>query len=353
MTKRINGIQQLGVGVTDIQEGFTWYKKYFGMDIKMFEEAAMAELMLPHTEGLPRERHAILAMNMQGGGGFEVWQHTGKKPTPPKFEIQIGDLGICIGKVKSLDIQKTFEKFKEWKLDILTQIEKDPSGNEHFYIKDLYGNIWDIVYDAYVFKKVKSVTGGIFGTVIGVKNMEESLKLYQDLLDYDTLVYDVTDKFSDWAAVPGGDNTYRRVLLKHSQTRMGSFSPLLGPSCVELVQVMDRTPRDIFENRIWGDPGFIHLCYDINGIDELREEAKAKGFPFTVDSAKDMLTFDMGAAAGNFAYIKAPEGTLIEFVETHKIPLLKKIGWYLDLRKRGEKPLPNYMFSLFGLMRVK
>jgi catechol 2,3-dioxygenase-like lactoylglutathione lyase family enzyme len=353
MAKRINGIQQLGVGVTDIQEGFTWYKKYFGMDIKMFEDAAMAELMLPHTEGLPRERHAILAMNMQGGGGFEVWQHTGKKPTPPKFDIQIGDLGISIGKVKSLDIRKTFEKFNEWKLEILTQIVKDPSGNEHFYIKDLYGNIWDIVYDPYVLKNVKSVTGGVFGTVIGVKNMEESLKLYQDLLDYDNIVYDVTDKFSDWAGLPGGDNTYRRILLKHSQTRKGSFSPLLGPSCIELVQVLDRVPRDIFEDRIWGDPGFIHLCYDINGIDELREEAKAKGFPFTVDSANDMLSFDMGEAAGNFAYIKAPEGTLIEFVETHKIPLFKKIGWYLDLRKRGEKPLPNYMFSLFGLMRVK
>lgn len=353
MTKRINGIQQLGVGVTDVQEGFTWYKKYFGMDIKMFEEAAMAELMLPHTDGKPRERHAILALNMEGGGGFEVWQHTGKNPTPQKFEVQIGDLGISIGKVKSKDIRKTFEKFKEWNLNIITEIAKDPSGNEHFYLKDLYGNIWDIVYDSYAFKKVKSVTGGIFGTVIGVKNMEESLKLYQDLLDYDTVVYDKTGKFTDWAGVPGSDNTYRRILLKHSKKRSGSFSPLLGPSCVELVQVLDRVPRDVFESRIWGDPGFIHLCFDINGMDELRDEAKKKGFPFTVDSANSMNTFDMGEAAGNFAYIQAPEGTLIEFVETHKIPLFKKIGWYLDLRKRGEKPLPNYMFSLFGLMRVK
>lgn len=353
MAKRLNGIQQLGVGVIDVQEGFTWYKKHFGMDIKMFEEAAMAELMLPHTNGLPRERHAILALNMQGGGGFEVWQHTGKKPTPQTFEVQIGDLGISIGKVKSMDIQKTFEKFNECKLEILTQIVKDPSGIENFYIKDLYGNIWNIVYDPYVFKKVKSVTGGIFGTVIGVKNMEESLKLYQDLLNYDTIVYDITDKFNDWAGVPGGDNTYRRILLKHSQTRSGSFSPLFGPSCIELVQVIDRVPRDVFENRIWGDPGFIHLCFDINGMDELREEAKAKGFPFTVDSANAMSSFDMGEAAGNFSYIKAPEGTLIEFVETHKIPLIKKIGLSLDLRKRGEKPLPNYIFSLFGLMRVK
>jgi len=101
MAKRINGIQQLGVGVMDVQEGFRWYRETFGMDIKMFEEAATAELMLPHTENKTRERHAILALNMQGGGGFEIWQHTGKKPSPQNFEIQLGDLGICVGKLKS------------------------------------------------------------------------------------------------------------------------------------------------------------------------------------------------------------------------------------------------------------
>lgn len=32
MPKQINGIQQLGVGVTDIREAFDWYRKNFGMD---------------------------------------------------------------------------------------------------------------------------------------------------------------------------------------------------------------------------------------------------------------------------------------------------------------------------------
>ena len=114
MAKKINGIQQLGVGVTNVHEGFKWFRTYFGMDIKMFEEAAIAELMLPHTGGQVRERHAILALNLQGGGGFEIWQHTGKKPELPIFEIQIGDLGICIGKLKSSNIHKTYEQFKKW-----------------------------------------------------------------------------------------------------------------------------------------------------------------------------------------------------------------------------------------------
>jgi len=353
MAKQINGIQQLGVGVTNIHEAFIWYRRYFGMDIKMFDEAAMAELMLPHTEGKVRERHAILALNLQGGGGFEIWQHTGKKPEMPVFDILLGDLGIFIGKLKSADIEKTFEQYKKWDLNLLTDIILDPAGNKHFYLKDLYGNIWEIVYEPTVLKKQKSVNGGIYGAVIGVRDLDKSIRVYRQILGYDVVVYDETGRFSDISGVPGSENNFRRVLLKHSAIRNGAFSPLLGPSCIELVQVLDRNPRDIYEGRLWGDPGFIHLCFDIDGMDELRNEVKELGFPFTVDSAKEMNTFDMGEAAGSFSYIQAPEGTLIEFVETHKIPLVKKLGWSLDLTKRKAGPLPNWMFSLFAVMRVK
>lgn len=353
MAKRINGIQQLGVGVPNVKEGFDWFRKFFGMDIKMFEEAAMAELMLPHTAGKPRERHAILALNMQGGGGFEIWQHTGKTPEMPKFEVQLGDLGICAGKLKSANVKKAYEKFSDWNLEVLSHIDKNPAGEAHFFVKDLYGNIWEICEEPFVFQQEKSVNGGIYGATIGVKDIDESLKVYRDILGYDMVVYDKTDKFDDWAGVAGSNNTYRRVLLRHTEQHNGAFSPMFGPSCIELLQVQDRDARDVLEGRIWGDPGFIHLCFDINGMDDLREEVKAKGFPFTVDSATAMDSFDMGEAAGNFAYIQAPEGTLIEFVETHKIPIVKSIGWYLNLQKRKDSPLPKWLFKMFGLARVK
>ncbi|MDY0103963.1 MAG: VOC family protein [Lentimicrobium sp.] len=353
MSARINGIQQLGVGVFNIHEAFAWYRKYFGMDIKMFEEAAMAELMLPHTEGEPRERHAILALNLHGGGGFEIWQHTGKVPQVSSFQVALGDLGICIGKLKSADVHKTYRQFKQWNLNILTEISSTPEGTPHFYLKDVYDNIWEICYEADVLRKQKSVNGGIYGVTVGVANLEESLPVYQKLLNYDTIVYDKVDLFQDWQGVPGSDKKCRRMLLRSSVKANGAFSPMLGPSCIELVQQIEGSPRPIYEGRLWGDPGFIHICFDINGMDDLREKVNDSGFPFTVDSARDMDTFDMGEAAGSFAYIQAPEGTLIEFVETHKIPLVRKLNWFLDLTKRKDGPLPLWMFRLFGLMRVK
>ncbi len=354
MSSKINGIQQLGVGVENFHEAWKWYREHFSMDIKMFEEEATAELMLAHTGGKPRTRHAVLALNMQGGGGFEIWQHTGKKPEPCPFEIQLGDLGINIGKIKTANVKAAFNQFSKSGLNLLDAVHPDPIENKHFYLKDIYGNMWEVINDENIFrKKEKSVSGGILGAVIGVKKMEDSMKVYQEILGYDQIVYDKTGTFNDFKGIPGGKNKFRRILLKHSDVKSGAFSPFFGQSVIELVQVLDREPRNIYEGRIWGDPGFIHICFDINGMDGFREKTKGLGHPFTVDSARAMDTFDMGEAAGNFAYIQAPEGTLIEFVETHKIPLLKKLGWYIDFRKRGNHPLPNWMLKMFRFMRVK
>jgi len=201
------------------------------------------------------------------------------------------------------------------------------------------------------FLKVPTPTGGIEGAIIGVSDIEKSRSVYSDILGYDEVVYDQEDSFSDLKDLEGGKNKYRRVLLKHTKPRKGPFSQMLGSSVLELVEVKDRTPKKIFDGRFWGDLGFIHLCFDIIGMREMRVLCESKGFKFTVDSSE---SFDMGEAAGHFSYIEDPDGTLIEFVETHKIPILKKIGWYLDLTTRSpEKPLPKWMLRSLKFNRVK
>jgi catechol 2,3-dioxygenase-like lactoylglutathione lyase family enzyme len=352
MASIISGIQQMGVGVSDLHEAWTWYRQNFGMDIKVFEDEAVAELMLPHTDGQPRKRTAALAMNMQGGGGFEIWQHTGKTPEPCSFQVLLGDLGINIAKVKSTSVRRAYKDFADKHLDLLTQVVSDPSGNEHFFVKDLYGNIFQVVKEANIFKEEKSVNGGIYGAIIGVTDIEKAKVVYCDILGYDQVVFDKEDNFEDLKGIPGGEEKIRRVLLKHSKERMGPFSKLFGPSQIELVSVKSREPRKIYEGRIWGDPGYIHLCFDIQGMDQLREKCAEKGFPFTVDSGAS--SFDMGVAAGHFAYIEDPDGTLIEFVETHRLPIIEKIGWYMNLQNRKVgKRLPDWMVKTLSWGRIK
>ena len=355
--KMISGIQQIGVGVTNIYEAWKWYIPHFGMDVRMFEEKATAEYMLRYTDGEPRERHAALAVNMLGGGGFEIWQHTERTPVAPTFELKMGDLGIFAGKVKSPNIQAAYKKLSK-EANTLTGIVKDPAGRDTFYVKDPFNNIWQIVEEAkYFMKQPKKYTGGSYGAIIGTSHPERAIKLYSGVLGYDIVVYDKEETFEDLKGLPGGSGKFRRILLQHSEVRKGPFSKLFGPTEIELVQVLDRKAEKIFKNRIWGDLGFIHICFDILGMKALKEECDQKGFPFTVDSDvhPEGKPFDIGEAAGHFAYVEDPDGTLIEFVETHKIPVSKRLGWYINLGKRKDvtKPLPNWIVKMVRFMKVK
>ena len=71
----ISGIQQIGVGTTNIIESWKWYAEHLNIDIRILEDDTVAERMLPYTGNAAQKRHAAIAVNLQGGGGFEIWQY--------------------------------------------------------------------------------------------------------------------------------------------------------------------------------------------------------------------------------------------------------------------------------------
>jgi catechol 2,3-dioxygenase-like lactoylglutathione lyase family enzyme len=346
----ISGIQQMGIGIPNVHEAWKWYRDNFNMDVPVFEEAATADLMLPYTGGKPHDRHAILALNMLGGGGFEIWQYTSRTPQPANFQPKLGDLGLFICKMKCRNADDAFNNFDQ-AYRVSEQVETDPSGTKHFYVKDPYGNLFQIIEATNWFSNRKDNIGGVYGSVIGVTDIEKSKKFYSHILGYDNVVWEGSGNFDDLGSLYNGDQEFNRAILSHSKPRVGGFSRLLGETQIELVQLKSGDVQQIFKDRFWGDLGFIHLCFDIIGMEALKTECEQFGCSFTVDSAN---SFDMGEAAGHFSYIEDPDGTLIEFVETHKIPIVKKIGWYLDLRKRdASKALPNWMLKSLALNRKK
>jgi len=339
----------MGIGVSDVHEAWNWYNRAFGMDIPVFEEAATAALMLPYTGGKPHDRHAILAMNLRGGGGFEIWQYTSRTPEGPRFEIKAGDLGIYMAKIKTSDIRKAFSHMIDCGASLLSEPRQSINGQQHFYVKDPYGNLFEIIEQKDWFSSGPGFFGGCCGAVIGVSDIERSKLFYRTILGYDKITGETEVVDDEWKNIPGGDKKFRRVVLTHEYERKGPFSKLLGATSIELIQAFDYEPNKIFERRYWGDLGYIHLCFDIQGMPEMKLLCEQFGHPFTVDSSD---SFDMGEAAGHFSYIEDPDGTLIEFVETHKIPILKKLGWYLNLRDRDpEKALPNWMLKALRFSR--
>ena len=347
----IAGIQQVGIGIAKVHDTWKWYREHFNFNVPIFDEAAEAKLMLPYTGGKPQMRHAILALNLRGGGGLEIWQFTERQPQPPKFQPQLGDLGIFIMKIKSSDVAATHDFLRGKNADLLTEVSADLAGQPHFFLRDPHGNLLEVVeaHEWFQNGQKRAPMGGVLGCTIGVSDMEKSLRFYREVLGFDRVVFDEENTFGDFAPMNGGHAAFRRVLLRHSEPRAGAFSRLLGSNEIELVEVKGRKPRKIFEDRMWGDLGYIHLCFDITGMAAMEKRCEKLGHPFTVDSG----SFDMGEAAGHFSYIEDPDGTLIEFVETLKVPLIKKIGWYLDLRKRPKgKTLPDWMLKTLNWGKV-
>jgi catechol 2,3-dioxygenase-like lactoylglutathione lyase family enzyme len=346
MNELISGIQQVGIGVPDANEAWKWYRRTFGLNVPVFDDVADAKLMTRYTQGEVRSRHAIMALNMAGGGGTEIWQYKSRVPVEADFKPQIGDLGIFAVKIKCRDVDTFHSQTQN-----PSSLSKSPENLNYFWIQDPRGNQLQVVPDNSWFKPNGHLSGGVCGAIIGVSDIDKAIKLYADTLTINEVVYDKTDVFDDFFSLESGNQRYRRVLLRKKLGKEGAFSKLLGNIEIELVQALDRSPRKIFENRDWGDAGFIHLCFDALNMDALKSKCQQNGFPFTVDSGN---TFDMGEAGGRFSYIEDPDGTLIEFVETHKVPILKRFNWYLNLKKRKtKKPLPDWMVSTLGWSKVK
>jgi catechol 2,3-dioxygenase-like lactoylglutathione lyase family enzyme len=350
--KIIYGIQQIGVGVSDANAAFNWYGKIIGADLLIFDDDNTATFMHPYMGGNPHKKRAILSANIQGGGGFELWQYLDRTPAHPAEEISLGDLGIYAIKIKTKNINSAYESIKSKGAKILCEIQIDPAGTSFFFIEDPYGNKLQIIsYDNFFTDNANYSTGGIMGCVIGVSNIEEARRLYSSVLGYNKVIYDTTEKFSDLSFLKGGKNEFRRVLLACDQVKTGGMSPLFGTSQIELVEVKNFEPKKIFQNRFWGDIGFIHLCFDIRGMESLRAECDKNGFPFTIDS---LGAFKMGEASGHWCYTEDPDGTLIEFVETFRLPIIKRFNWNLDLQKRDpHKSLPKWVLRSLSLNRKK
>lgn len=337
----LSGIQQIGIGVTDAEKAMHLYKLLFGMDVLIFDDVAKASLMTQYTGHKIYNRRAILTMNLQGGGGIEIWQFLDRSPLKSNT-IKLGDLGIYAAIIKSNDVKKSHLRLQNIDSITVSDIEICQSGSSFFWVNDSE-NLFKIISQNDWFQRGNHDLGGIVGSVIGVSNMSQSLHFYQEVLGLDIVLYDYE--------MHENNASYRKVGLKKNATGKGAFNKLLGNVTIELVQLLDGNPVKIYQNRFWGDCGFIHLCFDVLDMDALKNHAENNNYKFSVDSNQ---TFAMDHSSGRFCYIEDPDGTLIELVETHKIPILKKIGWYLDLRKRNkERPLPDWIIKMLSLSKVK
>lgn len=352
MSYTIHGIQHLGVGVPEHAKAWKWYRKFFGLNVPFFNDEADAALMTIYTDGEVISKRAAMVLNLKGGCAMEIVRPSTFKATHASVDHQLGDFGIYMGWVKSPDVKKTYDFFKQNEVKLLTDIMTMPNGWETFYLEDLNGLIYQIIPGNKFFSKTKHVTGGTAGCSIGVSDIDKSMDFY-NVLGYDKVVYDVSGTFEDWSAIPGGSSSYRRVLLTQANPSTGGFSQLIGDSYIELIQdLSERKPVKIYEGRKWGDIGFVHLGFDVRNMKAIGKKLESIGHGFTCDT-EDVLSMGESTKV-HCTYCEDPDGTLIEMIEVYKIPILEKLGVYLNIEKRKHsKPHPKLMLKALNFVKVK
>jgi hypothetical protein len=105
---------------------------------------------------------AILTMNLQGGGGFELWQFLDRVPSKVNT-VNLGDIGIFAAIIKSADIYKSHQRLSNISGLNTSKLNICESGIHYFYVTDSQDNTFKIVPSDDWFQKDKHDLGGVIG----------------------------------------------------------------------------------------------------------------------------------------------------------------------------------------------
>ena len=151
--------------------------------------------MTRYTRSVVEEREAMLAINLYGGGGFEIWQYTSRVPRRKKRRGLPGDLGIYAVKLRAIDVAAAHRYLLGIPSICCGDLIRQETDASYFFCRDVDDNLFQIVDGAPTLYKSLHPIGGIGGVIIGCHDIDRSLPVYRDLLGYNTVLRQTTQTF--------------------------------------------------------------------------------------------------------------------------------------------------------------
>jgi catechol 2,3-dioxygenase-like lactoylglutathione lyase family enzyme len=146
---------------------------------------------------------------------------------------------------------------------------------------------------------------------IGVGNIDDSLRFYKDFLGFSNVIFDYTGSLPGLDKIVGKQNIEARMMMLAHE----NFSPV-AQGMIKLVQLLppSRPSRPNMKYE-WGNICIAEVCMSVQNIEEVYKLATVeKGFKPVLPPTYALCP---PGEECKFAYIRDPEGILIEFIEWH------------------------------------
>jgi catechol 2,3-dioxygenase-like lactoylglutathione lyase family enzyme len=320
----INGIQHIGIGVTDRDKAYLFYSDALGFSVPMSRHSGNCKGVLPLIKK-DEERKVVIALNSHGGGLVEIFQYTSKKPVPRPKEVDFSYNGCLFFGLKVKNVGKSLGIIERHGGERVTEpsafTPKAEAGWRTAMFLDTEGvqaMLLEYPGSGMGHGNGGSRIGGVEYVGIGVSDIEDSVEFYTRVLEYDKIVYRTEGTYPEWDPLFGKGRFMKRALLRRSRNADGIFRHFLHGGMIELIQVEGNTGKHNFDGRKWGDIGFMEVAFDVTDIHETLEALKRKG----VVIAAGPYVQDMGMnTKATFAYIRDPDGSLLEFADISRLPV--------------------------------
>lgn len=310
----ITAFQHVGMGVRDTDTAYRFYRDMMGFRIKLSDKTSYLEEMAPII-GAVVEMRALMAMNVRGGAAIELIEHTSTRPQEPPQPVEWGDIGYLELGLKAFRLDELYLDLKNRGVEFLTPVrsmELSAGGREKYaYLRDPDGLLIQLVEEE---GGKKPAVGGVRHVALGVRDMEKSLRFYREVLGFGETLHEFRGSLPEMDPVTGGKET-EMVILKHRPDGESSL-PLLESAVLKLVHTPEYRGKVIYEGRRWGDIGLMEMAFDVNDLPGTVNEVLNRG----ANLYHPPTRIDMGSGTvGSFAYIRDPDGNVVELVEVEKV----------------------------------
>ena len=311
----ITALQHIGLGVHDAAASYEFYRKFAGFKIKVADYLDYSSQMEPIIGDLVKMR-IIMAIPSQGKGIIELVQHISTSPCPGT--TRWGDTGFLASGYRTSNLAAALKYLDAEGIELKVRSYSMKLNNgmkwESAFLYDPDGNCVELI-DTDPGNTNNFGSGGLIQVTIGVSDMEKSLQFYKDILGYSQVLLDTSGHDAGMEPLLENGMQQRQVILARKTSLKSPFATV-GGGTIRLVQVIDFSGKNPFEGRRWGDIGQMEACFEVDDIKAAVEELKAMNM--VVYHPPTFM--DMGSGShGSFAYIKDPDGSLIEFVEVNRV----------------------------------